>query len=117
MIGLANTNLPTCSSCGDEGPEESFQLYRFELICGTCFQDHEAKRHAEGCCDCGTKGVALEETAGGDLLCVGCMQAKNDGDAERADEAAAEAYYGGECDSVVYERATQRSFNRNRRAV
>jgi hypothetical protein len=115
MIGLANPNPPCCSSCGDEGPEESFQLYRFELICGTCFQDHEAKRHAEGCANCGAKDSTLTETAGGDLLCLACLEADSEMRAERQEEAAAQDYFGGECAPEVYERASQRSFARSMR--
>lgn len=32
-----------CESCGDEGPVESFSLYRYELICPTCREDHDAR--------------------------------------------------------------------------
>lgn len=104
-----------CESCGDSGPVESFLMWRLELICAGCHADHEAKRHAEGCVGCEGKGVPLEETAGGDLLCVACTADKANADAERADEAAAEAYYGGECAPEVYERASQRSFARSMR--
>ena len=108
-MGLANPNLPCCSSCGDEGLPEAFLIYRYELICRRCHAEHEATRHAEGCDECEAKGVALEETAGGDLLCVECMQAKHERDAERAEDAAASAYYGGECDAAVYERNNRRA--------
>ena len=40
--GIANPNRPCCSSCGDEHLIESMTLYRFELICATCKEDHEA---------------------------------------------------------------------------
>ena len=42
MIGLANPNLPTCHSCGDEHPIESMFEIRGEVVCATCKADHEA---------------------------------------------------------------------------
>lgn len=30
-----------CSSCGDEHPVAVLVLYRFELICPTCREDHD----------------------------------------------------------------------------
>lgn len=47
MIGPANPNLPQCHSCGAEGAPESFVLYRLELVCAGCYEDHEAKAAAE----------------------------------------------------------------------
>jgi len=108
MTGLANPNEPCCSSCGEPGAVESFVLYRFELICAGCHESHEAARHAEGCGDCGATGVPLEETAGGDLLCAGCMGTANENAAERAEHAANESYYGGGSDAAVYARNAHR---------
>jgi len=38
----ASVLLPCCSSCGEECHEDSMVLYRFELICPTCREDHDA---------------------------------------------------------------------------
>lgn len=62
------------------------------------------------CDDCGDEGCdGFTETAGGDLLCPGCFESYQERQAEAADEAASEAYYGGDCAPEVYERATQRA--------
>ncbi len=102
---MTNPNLPCCHSCGTPGAPESFVLYRMELVCATCHEDHEAKRYAEGCSECGAnKGAELTEIANGDLLCPSCLSDDNEARAERAEHAANEGYYGGECDRAVYER-------------
>lgn len=43
MIGPANPNMPACECCGSFQPEHEMVLYRFELICDACRQDHDAK--------------------------------------------------------------------------
>lgn len=44
---MANPNLPCCHSCGAEGAPESFILYRLELVCATCYEDHERAAESE----------------------------------------------------------------------
>lgn len=43
----ANPLDPCCSSCGDSGPVESFVLYRFELICPACKEEHDKASAAQ----------------------------------------------------------------------
>lgn len=51
MIGPANPNPPCCSSCGVEGPEESFTLYRLDLVCAGCREEHDAAGEREAAWD------------------------------------------------------------------
>ena len=68
MEGIANPNLPCCSSCGDEHPEEAMVLYRFELICPTCKEDHDSK-----CAECGKPAsVNLADEPEDPRLCAIC---------------------------------------------
>lgn len=133
MNYVDDRTVPLCIACGAEIPAQPEDPTA--QACDGCFAESEAKaasaRQAEAadefqwmsrewlrkgvylCDDCGICPDQLIERCCGDRVCVNCEEARNYSDAERSEEAANEAYYGGDCDAEVYERAAQRSFDRS----
>ena len=81
--------------------------------CAVCREDVRDRT----CTDCGDMVAQasdlIDYADSGDFRCAHCHENHLENQAEAADQAASEAYYGGECSAEVYERASQREFDRS----